>query len=133
MNVKTNLFFLLILNLIFFASIIYAKKIFSKEFNEMERRSLDSRVAAKEPEFFVTGSSTKLVGFYFGVGFRKIRLNVSDNIIISDTDGEANGIGINLGYFWEEQSLEFERQTSIVKHKKTFSYEGQEGKLLEVI
>ena len=49
-------------------------------------------------------------GFYFGVGFRKVGLKVADDVIISDSDGEANGIGVNLGYFWDEQVIEYERQ-----------------------
>ena len=99
----------------------------------MDKRSLKSRYSVKEPDFFTSGSSSQWIGLYFGVGFRKIRLNVLDNNIVYDSDGEANGIGVNLGYFWEEQGIEFERQTTIVKHTEQLVYESQEGNLLEVI
>ena len=72
-------------------------------------------------------------GFYFGVGFRNVSLIVAKNVKVSDSDGTANGIGTNLGYFWEEQALEYERQISIIDHKDSFSYETQTGKKLEVI
>ena len=99
----------------------------------MEERSLKSRFSDQEPDFFVSSTSSQWIGLYFGVGFRKIRLNVLDNIIIHDSDGEANGIAFNLGYFWEDQGLEFERQTTIIRHTDPLIYEHQTGKLLEVI
>ena len=99
----------------------------------MDDHSIKSRYSVKEPDFFVSGTSSQWVGLYFGVGFRKIRLNVLDEIIVNDSDGEANGIGVNLGYIWEEQGLEFERQTTIIKHTEPFVYETQKGKVLELI
>ena len=95
--------------------------------------SLNTTPSQKFVGLFVSSSSSQWIGLYFGVGFRKIRLNVLDDIIVSDSDGEANGIGFNLGYFWEEQGLEFERQTSIIKHTEPLIFERQKGQLLEVI
>ena len=126
-------FFLILCFCIFFAGKIYAQKTDSFESREMEKLHLNSRIAATEPEFFVSGTSTRWQGFYFGVGFRKVRLKVADDVIISDRDGEANGIGVNLGYFWEEQVLEYERQISIVEHSKPFSHENKSGQKLEVV
>jgi len=103
------------------------------EIGEMDERSLKSRSYVNEPDFFVSGNSSQWEGLYFGVGFRRIRLNVLNEIIVHDSDGEANGIGFNLGYFWEGQGLEFERQTSIIKHTKPLTFESQKGQLIEVI
>ena len=119
--------------LTFFVTIIFTNESFSMELSEMEKRSLKSRYSVKEPDFFVSSSSSQWIGLYFGVGFRKIRLNVIDDVIVHNSDGEANGIGVNLGYFWGNQGLEFERQTSIIKHNEPLNYENQEGELLEVI
>ncbi len=54
-------------------------------------------------------------------------------MIISDSDGEANGIGINLGYFWDEKVIEYERQISIVEVSKTIFHDGKSGQRLEII
>ena len=118
---------------IFFAAGSYAQENDSPEPSEMDKRSLESRIAAPEPEFFVSGTSSRWKGFYFGVGFRKVGLKVADDVIISDSDGEANGIGVNLGYFWDEQVVEYERQISIVEHSESFTFQGESGKKLEVI
>jgi len=118
---------------IFFAGGSYAQETDSFESSEMDKLHLESRIAAPEPEFFVSGRSTHRQGFYFGVGFRKVVLKVANDVIISDPDGEANGIGINLGYFWNEQVLEYERQISIVEHSKPFSHGNKSGQKLEVI
>ena len=101
--------------------------------SENNSPQLESRIATPEPKFFVSGTSTRWQGFYFGVGFRKVWLKVADDVIISDSDGEANGIGINLGYFWNEQIIEYERQISIVDYSKPFSHEKNSGQKLEVI
>jgi len=111
----------------------YAQETDSSEFSEMDKRSLESRIATPEPEFFISGTSSRWKGFYFGVGFRKVGLKVADDVIISDSDGEANGIGVNLGYFWDEQVVEYERQISIVEHSESFTFQGESGKKLEVI
>ena len=126
--------FLLMLSFcIFFAAGSYAQENDSPEPSEMDKRSLESRIAAPEPEFFVSGTSSRWKGFYFGVGFRKVGLKVADDVIISDSDGEANGIGINLGYFWDEQVIEYERQISIVEVSKTIFHNGKSGQRLEII
>ena len=124
---------LIIFCLIFFKTIIFVNESYSMEIGEMDERSLKSRSYVNEPDFFVSGNFSQWEGLYFGVGFRKIRLNVLNEIIVHDSDGEANGIGFNLGYFWEGQGLEFERQTSIIKHTKPLIFESQKGQLLEVI
>ena len=67
------------------------------------------------------------------MGFRSVSLLFTDDLTISDSDGTANGIGTNLGYFWEEQAFEYERQISIIDHKEPLSYETQTGQKLEVI
>lgn len=130
---KSILIFFIFNNLFFFTDNIFAKESFPLEPSEMDKRSLKSRTASKEPEFSVSKTSSQWFGFYFGVGFRKLRFNVSDSVIISDSDAEANGIGVNLGYLWEGQGIEFERQTSIIGNKKPFSYENHKGQFLEVI
>ena len=118
---------------IFFAAGSYAQENDSPEPREIDIRSHESRIAAPEPEFFVSGTSSRWQGFYFGVGFRKVGLKVADDMIISDSDGEANGIGVNLGYFWDEQVVEYERQVSIVEHSESFTYLEESGEKLEVI
>ena len=67
------------------------------------------------------------------MGFRNVSLQVANDVNVSDSDGTANGIGTNLGYFWEEQALEYERQISIIDHTDSLSYETQTGQKLEVI
>ncbi|MDP7439275.1 MAG: hypothetical protein QGI53_07515, partial [SAR324 cluster bacterium] len=81
----------------------------------------------------VSGTSAQWIGFYFGVGFRRVKLQVADTVSISDSDGTANGIGFNLGYFWDEQVVEYERQVSIVEHSESFTYLAESGEKLEVI
>ena len=116
-----------------FAAGSYAQNNDSPEPSEMDKRSLESRIAKPEPEFFVSGTSSRWKGFYFGVGFRKVGLKLADDVIISDSDGEANGIGINLGYFWDEQVIEYERQISIVEVSKNIFHDGKSGQRLEII
>ena len=116
-----------------FSTIIFAKESLSAETGESDQRGFESRVAKPEPDFFFSGSSSELKGFYFGVGFRNVSLQVANDVTVSDSDGTANGIGTNLGYFWEEQALEYERQISIIDHTDSLSYETQTGQKLEVI
>jgi len=118
---------------ILFAGDSYGQEIFSPEFSEMEKRSLESRTATPEPDFFVFDAPFQRPGYYFGVGFRKVSLKVADDVMISDSDGEANGIGINVGYYWNQQVVEFERQISIMEHTISLNYEGKSGQRLEVI
>ena len=112
---------------------IYAEESLSAENGKSDQRSFETRVAKPEPDFFFSGSSSELKGFYFGVGFRNVSLQVANDVNVSDSDGTANGIGTNLGYFWEEQALEYERQISIIDHTDSLSYETQTGQKLEVI
>ena len=116
-----------------FTDNINAEEHFSTELSKKDEHSFESRVATKEPDYLFSGTISELQGFYFGVGFRNVRIRVADNVIISDSDGEANGIGVNIGYFWEEQSVEYERQISIVEHSKSFIYESKSGQKVEVI
>ena len=116
-----------------FSAKIYAEESLSAETGKSEQRGFESRVAKPEPDFFFSGSSSELKGFYFGVGFRNVSLQVANDMTVSDSDGTANGIGTNLGYFWEEQALEYERQISIIDHTDSLSYETQTGQKLEVI
>ena len=130
---KYTKFLLMLSFCIFFEAGSYAQGNDSPEPSEMDKRSLESRIAAPEPEFFVSGTSSLWKGFYFGVGFRKVGLKVAEDVIISDSDGEANGIGVNLGYFWDEQAVEYERQVSIVEHSESFTYLSESGEKLEAI
>ena len=116
-----------------FSAKIYAEESLSAETGKLDQSSFESHVAKPEPEFFFSGSSSELKGFYFGVGFRNVSLQVANDVTVSDSDGTANGIGTNLGYFWEEQALEYERQISIIEHTDSLSYETQTGQKLEVI
>ena len=125
---------LLILVIYFcFSATIYAEESLSAETDKSDQRGFESRIAKPEPDFFFSGSSSELKGFYFGVGFRNVSLQVANDVNVSDSDGTANGIGTNLGYFWEEQALEYERQISIIEHTDSLSYETQTGQKLEVI
>ena len=119
---QSVLFMLILSCLIFFAVEIHAQEQLPLEQSEMEERSLEARTATQEPDFFVSGTSAQGIGFYFGVGFRRVKLQVADTVSISDSDGTANGIGFNLGYFWDEQVVEYERQISIVEHSESFTY-----------
>ena len=130
---KSVLLLFILCSLIIFAGDLNAQKFLSLEQSEMEERSLEERTATKEPKFFDSRISDKWIGLYFGVGFRKVKLQVADAVTISDSDGEANGIGFNLGYFWDEQVLEYERQVSIVEHSESFTYQTESGQKLEVI
>jgi len=130
---QSVLFMLILCCLIFFAVEIHAQEQLPLEQSEMEERSLEARTATQEPDFFVSGTSAQGIGFYFGVGFRRVKLQVADTVSISDSDGTANGIGFNLGYFWDEQVVEYERQISIVEHSESFSYQAESGEKLEVI
>ena len=116
-----------------FSAKIYAEESLSAEKGTSDQRGFESRVAKPEPDFFFSGSSSELKGFYFGVGFRNVSLQIANDVTVSDSDGTANGIGTNLGYFWEEQALEYERQISIIEHSDSLSYETQTGQKLEVI
>ena len=116
-----------------FSAKIYAEESLSTETGKSDQRGFESRVAKPEPDFFFSGSSSELKGFYFGVGFRNVSLQIANDVTLSDSDGTANGIGTNLGYFWEEQALEYERQISIIDHTDSLSYETQTGQILEVI
>ena len=117
---------------VFFAVQIQAQERVSTVLNEMEERSLATKSATQEPEFFVSGTASQWIGFYFGVGFRKVKLQIADVVSISDSDGTANGIGFNLGYFWDEQVVEYERQITIVEHSDSFTFNGESGTKLEV-
>ena len=119
-------------------SFCYSIKILAEESSSTakgkpDQDGFESRIAKPEPDFFFSGSSSELKGFYFGVGFRSVSLLFTDDLTISDSDGTANGIGTNLGYFWEKQALEYERQISIIDLKETLSYETKTGQKLEVI
>ena len=116
-----------------FSAKIHAEENLSAEYGKSDQRSFETRIATPEPEFFSSWSSSESIRFYFGVGFRSVRLLVTDDVTTSDSDGTANGIGTNLGYFWEKQALEYERQISIIDHKESLSYETQTGQKLEVI
>ncbi len=130
---KSVLFLLSLCCFVFFSGGIQAQEQLPLEQSDMEVRSLEERTATQEPDFFVSGTSAQWIGFYFGVGFRRVKLQVADTVSISDSDGTANGIGFNLGYFWDEQVVEYERQVSIVEHSESFTYLEESGEKLEVI
>ena len=130
---KSVLLLLSLCCFVFFAGEIQAQEQLPLEQSDMEVRSLEERTATQEPDFFVSGTSAQWIGFYFGVGFRRVKLQVADTVSISDSDGTANGIGFNLGYFWDEQVVEYERQVSIVEHSESFTYLEESGEKLEVI
>ena len=126
-------FFLMLTIPFCFSTKIRAEENLSAEYGKSDQRSFETRIATPEPEFFSSWSSSESIRFYFGVGFRNVKLQVANDVIISDSDGEANGIGTNLGFFWEEQAVEYERQISIIEHSDSLSYETQTGQKLEVI
>jgi len=130
---KTIYILLVLLYFIVFASVNYGQETVSSEFIEMNEHGLESRTATREPDFIASGTPFQWTGFYFGVGFRKVELKIANDVIISDSDSEANGIGVNLGYFWEEQVVEFERQHSIIDHTNALNYESKSGQRLDVI
>ena len=132
-TIKCNCILLILVIYFCFSAKIYAEESLLAETGKSNQRSFDSRVAKPEPDFFFSGSSSELKGFYFGVGFRNVSLQVANDVTVSDSDGTANGIGTNLGYFWEEQALEYELQISIIEHTDSLSYETQTGQKLEVI
>lgn len=132
-KIKCNCILLILVISFCFSAKIYAEESLSAENGHSEQRGFESRVAKPEPDFFFSGSSSELKGFYFGVGFRNLSLQIANDVTVSDSDGTANGIGTNLGYFWEEQALEYERQISIIDHTDSLSYETQTGQKLEVI
>ncbi|MED5240627.1 MAG: hypothetical protein VYA66_01685 [SAR324 cluster bacterium] len=130
---KSFLFLLNFCCFIIIAGELDANTQFALEQSKMEERSLELRKATQEPDYFVSGTSAQWIGFYFGVGLRRVKLQVADKVVISDADGTANGIGFNLGYFWDEQVVEYERQVSIVEHSESFTYQEESGGKLEVI
>ena len=120
---KIKCFCILLILVIYFcfSAKIYAEESLSAEAGKSDQRGFESRIAKPEPDFFFSGSSSELKGFYFGVGFRNVSLQVANDMTVSNSDGTANGIGTNLGYFWEEQALEYERQISIINHTDLLS------------
>ena len=84
---------------------IHAEENLSAEDGKSDPPSFETRVATPEPEFFSSETSSESIRFYFGVGFRNVKFQVTNDVIISDSDGEANGIGTNLGFFWVEQAV----------------------------
>ena len=116
-----------------FSTKTHAEVIFFDESEKSDQRGFDPRIVKPDPDFFSSGTSSESIRFYFGVGFRNVKLQFANDVIISDSDGEANGIGANLGFFWEEQAVEYERQISIIEHSNSLSYETQSGQTLEVI
>ena len=130
---KSICIWLLIIVSFCFSRTILAEEPLPSEKSKTDIVFFESRLAYPEPDFFLSGSSSELKGFYFGVGFRNVSIQVANDVNISDSDATANGIGTNLGYFWEEQALEYERQISIINHKEPLLYETQTGQKLEVI
>ena len=130
---KYNCILLILIITFCFSARLYAEESLSAKTGKLDQRDFESRVAKPEPDFFFSGSSSELKGFYFGVGFRNVSLQVANDVNVSDSDGTANGIGTNLGYFWEEQAVEYERQISIIDHTDSLSYGTQTGQKLEVI
>ena len=126
-------FFLIIAITFCFSTKTHAEVNFLDDAGKSDQRGFETRVATPDPDFFSSGTSSESIRFYFGVGFRNVKLQVANDVIISDSDGEANGIGTNLGFFWEEQAFEYERQISIIEHSNSLSYETQSGQTLEVI
>ena len=132
---KITCFYILLIFVISFcfSTKIYAEEFLSTEIGKSDQLGFESRIAKPEPDFFFTGSSSELKGYFFGVGFRNVSFQVANDVNVSDSDGTANGIGTNLGYFWEEQALEYERQISIIDHTDSLTFETQTGQKLEVI
>jgi len=116
-----------------FTNTIHAAEHLSVQNSKKNESEFKSRVAIAEPEFFSSVKSSEVKGFYFGVGFRNVRLQVADDVTVSNSDGTSNGIGTNLGYFWEEHAVEYEHQITIIEHTNSLSYETQSGQKLEVI
>ncbi|GIT09539.1 MAG: hypothetical protein CM1200mP30_31690 [Pseudomonadota bacterium] len=92
-------FFLMLTVSFCFSTKIHAEDNFSAETGKSDPPGFETRIATPEPDFFFSGSSSETKRFYFGVGFRNVKLQVANDVIISDSDGEANGIGNNLGFF----------------------------------
>ena len=86
---KSVLFLINVCCFIIFVGELDAQTQLALEQSEMEERSLEARTATQEPDFFVSGTSAQRIGFYFGVGFRSVKLQVAETIIISDSDGTA--------------------------------------------
>ncbi len=103
------------------------------EFQEMEERSLKSRKKTPEPDFLFSQSSLHKIGFYFGVGFRSLKFEIENDQTVTDENSTSNGIGFDLGYWWDEQFFEYERQISIIDTSKTLTHENNSGQRLEVI
>ena len=75
--------------LMFTISFCFSAKIIAEESSlaKTSKSGLDrfeSRIAKTEPDFFFSGSSYELRGFYFGVGFRNVSLLVTDDVHIYD-------------------------------------------------
>ncbi len=100
---------------------------------KIDREMLQIRKSVPEPDFLTSGSSVKWAGVYFGVGFRRVYLTLGNGISLTENDPAFNGVGFNLGLFWNEQTLEYERQVSIVDSQDKFSFKGDRGSRLEVI
>lgn len=99
---------------------------------DMDSRSQKFRAATPEPAIFTTGSHAQWMGLYFGAGFRQVEFTFQSNRKVEDKDGTANGIGFNLGYFFEEQAYEFSRQVSLIDLNTPLVYEGRSWEQVEV-
>ncbi len=101
----------------------------------MEERSLDAHgvMSSPDPKFITEGSSARIQGVYFGVGFRQVRLNFRNNISFVSNDATTNGVAFNLGHFTESRVLEYSRHVSILELGRTLEFEDQLFNFVEVI
>ncbi len=101
----------------------------------MEERTLEPRgvLASPEPEFVIEGSSARVPGLYFGVGFRQVRLDLRGNRSFTHNDGTSNGVAFNLGYFQSDWAFEYSRHVSLIDLNEVLVFDGRLFNFVEVI
>ena len=70
---------------------IHAEENLSAETGKSDQRGFETRIAIPEPDFLFSGSSSESIRFYFGVGFRNVKLqNIIDTSIFQKKKQNQN-------------------------------------------
>ncbi|MBF0277980.1 MAG: hypothetical protein HQM13_09325 [SAR324 cluster bacterium] len=101
----------------------------------MRERSLEAQgvVAVPDPNFISEGSSARIQGVYFGVGFRQLRLDFRSGRSTVNNDGAINGVVFNLGHFTEARVWEYSRHVTILDLGENLEFKDRQFNFLEVI
>lgn len=99
----------------------------------VEDGSKESKMLVQDPEFFQKQNPVGQHGMYFGVGFRRLFFNLRDHKPIFSDDAANNGIAFNFGYRWDNKTLEYGRQVSLISFDSPQIIRNHPFDLLEVL